>query len=171
MKNKKTTSVFLVDDDAIFLKVQETQFKEKTNFIVKTFSTGEDCINHLSEKPDIIFLDYNLNSSNPSANNGLQILAKIKKIDKNIEVVMQSSQDKLEVAVNCMKNDAFDYIVKGESAFTRAQKAISTLFYQQKIKKELSHYKSTSIVLIAIVGVLLVALPVIMIYFPEVLNR
>jgi len=171
MKNNKTTLVFLVDDDAIFLKVLEIQFKEKTNFNVKTFSTGEDCINDLSEKPDIIFLDYNLNSSNTSANNGLQILTKIKKIDKNIQVVMMSSQDRMEVAVNCMRNDAFDYIVKGESAFIGAQKAISVLFYQNKLMKELSHYKSTSIVLIAIVGILIIALPIVMIYFPEVLNR
>jgi two-component system OmpR family response regulator len=52
--------VFLVDDDFIFLKVLETQFNEQTDFIIKTFSTGDECLLNLSDNPDIIFLDYYL---------------------------------------------------------------------------------------------------------------
>ena len=53
---------------------------------------------------------------------------------------MLSSQDKIEVAVNCMKHQAFDYIVKSETAFLRLQKTITTIFHYQKIEKALSWY-------------------------------
>ena len=53
---------------------------------------------------------------------------------------MLSSQDKIDVAVNCMKHQAFDYIVKSETAFLRLQKAITTIFHYQRIEKALSWY-------------------------------
>jgi len=72
--------------------------------------------------------------------NGLETLDRIKKINAQIPVIMLSSQDKIEVAVNCMKHHAFDYIVKSETAFLRLQKAISNFFHNQKIQKALSWY-------------------------------
>jgi len=139
--------IFLVDDDPIFLKVLETQFKEQTDYEVLTFLTGEDCLKNLSQKPDIIFLDYYLNPTNPNVHNGLEILHEIKAIDSNIPVVMLSSQDQIEVAVNCMKHDAFDYIVKSEGTFMRAQKVIAVLFNQKKLEKEVVFYKTSALTL------------------------
>ncbi len=135
--------LFLVDDDPIFLKVLETQFKEQTEYIIKTFSTGEECLANLFQKPDLIFLDYYLNPENLK-HTGLQILDKIKETDFNIQVVMLSSQDQIEVAVNCMKHDAFDYIIKGEVTYMRAQKAINTLFNQNKLQEEVVFYKTSA---------------------------
>lgn len=72
--------------------------------------------------------------------NGIEILDKIKAFNPDIPVVMLSSQDKIEVAVNCIHHKAFDYIVKSETAFLRLQKAITTIFHTQKIEKALSWY-------------------------------
>ncbi|MFO7656193.1 MAG: response regulator, partial [Bacteroidales bacterium] len=58
----------------------------------------------------------------------------------HIPVIILSSQDKIEVAVNCMKHQAFDYIVKSETAFLRLQRAITTIFHYQKIEKALNWY-------------------------------
>jgi len=85
-------------------------------------------------------LDYYLDSIEKNAINGLETLDKIKAFNKDIPVIMLSSQDKIEVAVNCMKHQAFDYIVKSETAFLRLQKAITTIFHYQRIEKALSWY-------------------------------
>ena len=154
MKTEKKAKVFLVDDDSIFLKVLETQFQEKTKHEVKTFSNGEDCLKNLEEKPDIIFLDYYLNPSDPNQT-GLKILDKIKKVDSKINVVMLSSQDSIEVAVNCLKHEAFDYIVKSEAAFMRAQKAIQLVSYQKRLETELAFAKRAAIVLTLLLVVIL----------------
>ena len=72
--------------------------------------------------------------------NGIETLDKIKAVNPGIPVIMLSSQDKIDVAINCMHHKAFDYIVKSETAFIRLQKAITTIFHTQKIEKALSWY-------------------------------
>ena len=72
--------------------------------------------------------------------NGIDTLDKIRAIDPDIPVVILSSQDKIDVAVNCMHHHAFDYVVKSETAFLRLQTIISRIFSHKKLKKELSWY-------------------------------
>jgi len=155
MKKKLKTNVFLVDDDPLFLKVMETQFKDQTYYNIHAFSTGEECLKNLSQKPDIIFLDYYLNTTKSKADNGLAILDKIKAFDPKIQVIMLSSQDSMSIAINCLRHDAFDYIVKSEAAFVRAQKAISSLLLQIKLKKELILYKTVGIIAFSAILILL----------------
>jgi len=140
MTDEKKIVLFMVDDDVLFLKSIEIDFAENTQFATKTFATGEQCIENISQNPDIIILDYHLNGIDQNAINGMDTLVKIKAINPEIPVIMLSSQDSIEVAVNCMKHQAFDYIVKSETAFIRLQKAITSILYNQKIEKTLSWY-------------------------------
>lgn len=68
---------------------------------------------NLSHDPDVIILDYYLDGIEATAMNGIETLDKIKAFNQDIPVVMLSSQDKIEVAVDCMHHRAFDYVVKG----------------------------------------------------------
>ena len=138
MNNK--IKLFLVDDDALFLKSLEIEFLQHADFEIKTFATGELCLENLTHYPDVIILDYQLDGIDKNAMNGLETLDKIKAYNPDIPVIMLSSQDKIEVAVNCMHHRAFDYVVKSETAFVRLQKIITTVFRYQKMEKELKWY-------------------------------
>jgi DNA-binding NtrC family response regulator len=138
--NNEKRRIFLVDDDALFLKSLELDFKQHNDFNVETFPTGELCVKNLTNKPDVIILDYHLDGIDKNAMNGLQTLVKIKKYNPDIPVIMLSSQDKIEVAINCMHHKAFDYVVKSETAFMRLQKIIVSIFLYKKMEKELSWY-------------------------------
>jgi two-component system OmpR family response regulator len=140
MKKDTKILLFLVDDDALFLKSLEIEFGDNTESVIQTYATGELCLENITQNPDVIILDYHLNSVDKNAINGLETLDRIKKVNQAIPVVMLSSQDKIEVAVNCMKHQAYDYIVKSETAFIRLQKTITTIFHYQKIEKALSWY-------------------------------
>jgi DNA-binding NtrC family response regulator len=140
MNDKSKIKLFLVDDDALFLKSLEIEFLGHADFRIETFSTGELCLENLSHNPDVIILDYLLDGIVPNAMNGIETLDKILAFNPEIPVVMLSSQDKIEVAVNCMHHKAFDYVVKSETAFIRLQKIISTIFHYQKVQKELNWY-------------------------------
>jgi two-component system OmpR family response regulator len=140
MKNDELIKIFLVDDDVVFLKSLEIEFLEHANFTIETFTSGEACITHVASKPDVVILDYHLDGIDKNAMNGIQTLDKIKAANPDIQVIMLSSQDKIDVAVNCMHHNAFDYVVKSETAFVRLQKVITTIFSYQKMKKELSWY-------------------------------
>lgn len=139
--NKDTkTKLFLVDDDALFLKLLEIEFLQHADFEIETYSTGELCLANLSHNPDVIILDYYLNGVDKEAMNGIEVLDKILTINSDIPVVMLSSQDKIDVAIDCMHHKAFDYVVKSETAFIRLQKIISSIMERKKLEKTLNWY-------------------------------
>jgi DNA-binding NtrC family response regulator len=140
MTKDNKVKIFLVDDDALFLKSLEIDFLQQGDFDVKTFATGELCLENLSQNPHLIILDYNLDGIVKNAMNGIETLDKIKIIDPDIPVVMLSSQDNIEVAINCMHHKAFDYVVKSETAFFRLQKILTSIFSYKKMEKELNWY-------------------------------
>lgn len=140
MNRKVKIKVFLVDDDVLFLKALQIDFEMQGEYEVKTFASGEDCILDLTLNPDFIVLDYHLDGMNKDAMNGIQTLDKIKAFNLKIPVIILSSQDKIEVAVNCMHHKAFDYVVKSETAFMRIHKIITTYHRYQKLENELKWY-------------------------------
>ena len=140
MKTQKKIQLFLVDDDALFLKSLEIDFSQHPDYKIETYATGELCVENLSHQPDIIILDYQLDGIEKNVMNGIQTLDKIKSFNPEIPVVMLSSQDKIEVAINCMHHKAFDYVVKSETAFMSLQKKISTFLNFKEIEGELNWY-------------------------------
>jgi DNA-binding NtrC family response regulator len=145
MNNVKKIKLFLVDDDKIYLKLLESEFllntdSNTTEFTVETYATGELCIANLAKNPDVIILDYHLDGIYKGAMNGLRVLDKIKEINPDIPVVILSAQDKIDVAIDCMRHNALDYVVKSETAFIRLQKIITTILKYQKMEKALKWY-------------------------------
>lgn len=138
--NKEKIKLFLVDDDALFLKSLEIEFKHHADFTVETYATGERCMENLQHNPDVIILDYHLDGIDNTAMNGIETLDKIKAYSPDIAVIMLSSQDKIDVAITCMHHRAYDYVVKSETAFTRLQKIITTLFQYRRMEKQLNWY-------------------------------
>jgi len=132
--------LFLVDDDMLFLKSLEIEFMDRADFTIETYVTGELCLANLSNNPDVIILDYYLDGIDPTAMNGIQTLDKIRAINPDIPVVILSSQDSIDVAVDCMHHKAYDYVVKSETAFIRLQKIISSIFEFKKMEKTLNWY-------------------------------
>lgn len=137
---KTKIKLFLVDDDAVFLRLLEIEFHEHGEFDIETFATGELCVNNLSHKPDVIILDYLLDGVERDVMNGIDTLDKIKAFNPEIPVIMLSAQDKIDVAINCMHHAAYDYVVKSETAFMRLQKIITNIFETKKLKKQLNWY-------------------------------
>jgi two-component system OmpR family response regulator len=140
MINNKKMKIFLVDDDAVFLRLLEIELLEHADFMIETYATGELCVSSLSGRPDVIILDYLLDGVESNAMNGIETLDQIKAFDPEITVVMLSAQDKIDVAINCMHHKAFDYVVKSETASLRVQKIISSIFETKKLKKQLNWY-------------------------------
>jgi two-component system, OmpR family, response regulator len=48
MKKENRIKLFLVDDDAIFLKLLEIEFLQNADFDIVTFQNGEQCIENLA---------------------------------------------------------------------------------------------------------------------------
>lgn len=101
--------IFLVDDDVFSLNLTEQHIRNLGYNDVNTFESGTACLNSLDQKPDIIFLDHNMDTLT-----GFEVLKKIKRSNPNIYVVMLSAQENMKTAIDSLKFGAFDYIIKGD---------------------------------------------------------
>lgn len=134
--------IFVVDDDKMQREMVSDHLKAKPGYDVSTFETGEEMVKRLGEQPDVIILDYHLNSVNKDAAEGIDVLQRIKKEeDSKTEVIMYSGQDSLEVAVNTMRYGAFDYVVKNETAFHRIDGAIGKMLRLREAELDAARYK------------------------------
>ena len=124
---------FIVDDDRFCATVYEQYLRNHHYDDITSFSNGDECLDALHQKPDIIFLDHNMEELN-----GFEVLKKIKRYDPNIYVIMVSAQENIETAVNALKYGAFDYLVKDADV---CEKPTNTIDKILKIKEEISQSK------------------------------
>jgi DNA-binding NtrC family response regulator len=117
MSSKAIKKVFVVDDDEMMSMALEDHLTRNTLHEIHCFTTGEECIRNLRLQPDIIILDYNLNSVQKEAANGMAILEAIKKLNKHIPVILFSAQDAYSVALQSINKGATQYVIKDENAF------------------------------------------------------
>ncbi len=115
---KEKTKLFIVDDEPLLSEMLTDYLKEQyLGFKIKSFATGEACLERLHENPDAVILDYFLNSREKDAANGIDILKEIKKRNKSIPVIMLSSQESYAIATQTIMYGAVHYVIKGKDAF------------------------------------------------------
>jgi DNA-binding NtrC family response regulator len=142
MYTNRTLKIVLIDDDPQMLEMLKDFFVGKyTLSEVITYTTGEEALNRLVTEPNLIILDYHLDSVNSKAMDGMQVLKKLKDRFPNVPVIFLSGQEKAEVAANTMKYGAWDYIVKNESAFHRLEILINNVLGHVDLKKNLGTQK------------------------------
>jgi len=127
MSFNKPKKIFIVDDDEMLQATLEDYLTRKTPHQVMCFGTGEECMAHLSEMPDIIILDYNLNAVNKNAANGLDTMQEIKKHYSNIHFIMLSGQDHYGIALQSLQHGADQYYIKDEDAYEKIAQLIEEM--------------------------------------------
>jgi two-component system, OmpR family, response regulator len=166
METKDEYTVYLVDDDKMFLASLRNSLEQKFGSMLKIFEyeSGEKCIEDIDSATDIIILDYYLNDGeHPGSMDGLKVLKKIKSISKDIVVIMISGQDKLQVAIDSIKNGANEYLAKSESTFVRLQNMMKNITENIKSARENSKFLKWNIGL-AVIIIAIVLLDVIWYY-------
>lgn len=175
MEINKDLPVFLVDDDKMFLTSLTHQLKSifKPDINITTFATGEECLKQLEDKPCIIILDYYLNSNYHDAMNGLEVLKRIMQVNSHAKVIILSSQDKMEIAVDTIKHGAYDYIVKNDNVFLRLKLSIINASNAISVSKELKSFKLLVKVVAALILVIIGGCILLQTYHPELsgINR
>ena len=115
----KPKKIFIVDDDTMLTEALKDYLTRKTPNDITIFNTGEECLKHMSENPEIIVLDYYLNSVRKDAANGMEILQVIKKHYPGLHVIMLSSQERYAIALQTIQKGAEQYVIKDENAFAK----------------------------------------------------
>lgn len=98
----------LIVDDEKGITDSLKDFFQNRGFNVKTANSGEDALTAVkADKPDIIFLDIRMRGIS-----GLDVLEKVKKMDKNIKVIMLTIHEEQEIADKAKALGADEYITK-----------------------------------------------------------
>ena len=147
MEVQEKRFVFLIDDEPIQNEMLKDFLADRFLSHIKTFDNGEDAMKEMHLGPEVIVLDYHLNAHDKSAKNGVEVLKMIKDNYPKVEVIMLSGQDKIEVAVESMKYGAYDYVLKGETAFSRIENVMNNISELHKYKSINNAYKRTIIYL------------------------
>ncbi|MDR2233091.1 MAG: sigma-54 dependent transcriptional regulator [Tannerella sp.] len=112
MTNLQRLSVLVVDDDKDVLTAVRFLLKPEVKQIV-TDTNPENLRKLLTEnRPDILLLDMNFNSSMNTGNEGLYWLRQIKTWDSKVQVIMITAYADIDLAVQCLKEGAADFLVK-----------------------------------------------------------
>lgn len=143
--------VFIIDDEE-FVRTSLRDFLSKKfpDATVDLFETGEAALKNLNKIPDAVILDYYLDLNDTGAANGVEILKQIKDRLPTAYVVLLSGQESLAIASDTIKYGAYDYIVKGESAFYRLQLIINRIYGYNKRAAEAKLNKPFNVILVAL---------------------
>jgi DNA-binding NarL/FixJ family response regulator len=126
---------------------------------VTLYTTGESALNDNVIKPDVIIMDYQLDSAESKALSGLQILMKIKK-KYDAPVIFLTGQERTDVAASIMKYGAYDYVVKNQQSFSKLESILNTLLAERSSVKPPKKNRTigiaiTFVVILAVVLLLL----------------
>lgn len=104
--------LLIVDDDRSFLGALERALR--ANFSVSTAATEEEALQAFAAGPDIILLDIRLDETEPQNRAGVELLKRFLAMRSGIPVVMTSAYGDMDIAVECMRLGAADFIDKAD---------------------------------------------------------
>jgi len=111
--------IFIVDDDEMLTEALSDFLTRKIPHDISIFHTGEECMQHISEHPDVVILDYYLNSVHKDAANGLEVLEAFHNHMPGTRFIMLSSQESYGTAAQTIQKGAEYYIIKDDDAFQK----------------------------------------------------
>ncbi|WP_320112022.1 sigma-54 dependent transcriptional regulator [Draconibacterium orientale] len=134
-KPRNNYKVYIVEDNVLYARVLKKQLLDD-QLQVKVFHNGTDFINAMSEKPDVVTLDYTLPDMT-----GKEVLAKIQEKIPDTHVIVISAQDDISTAIELMKNGAYDYIMKAPDTREKLSNIIRNIYRTDQLQTENTNLK------------------------------
>ena len=106
MNTMASELIYIVDDDAPLRRLIKTLLEDQGHS-VKDFESGTSLLKELDNSPSLILLDVMM----PGID-GLETLERIKSSRPDLPVIMLTSADRVETAVDVIKRGAYDYLLK-----------------------------------------------------------
>jgi len=126
---KKLSSVFIVEDNAVQRSMLSDHLSKYPKLKIREFSSGDSCLKELIsgnvEEPELVLMDYFLESSFGTSKDGLETLTKLKEIFPDTDVVMLTSVENQKIIDLAKKKGALDYIVKSAGSFQKLDSIIN----------------------------------------------
>ena len=116
---KTPKKIFIVDDDEMLTMALSDRLLKDAPHDISIYHTGEDCAKDIAKNPEVVILDFYLNSQKKDAANGLEVLQSLKKALPQTRFIMLSSQENYFKATQTIQKGAELYVIKDETAFDK----------------------------------------------------
>ena len=133
--SNKELVVFVVDDNKLYLNLLMNVIK-KPNITVHAFELGETCLKCLDLKPDLVILDYHLNSVLRTAMKGDKVAEIIHEEKPDTEIILISSDQKFKLFVDLRIAKANNIRYKDKSSLRYLRRLVLNMW-----KRKLVHLK------------------------------
>jgi DNA-binding NtrC family response regulator len=133
----KPFKIFIVEDNDWYNRLLVYNLSLNPDYEIESFTNGRGCLENLHKNPDVITLDYRLPDMQ-----GLEILKKIKAENDEIQVIVISEQDDIDVVVELLKFGAYDYIVKSKDIRDRLLNTVQNIRKGVHLKREIVSLRS-----------------------------
>jgi DNA-binding NtrC family response regulator len=163
MQNKKNPLIFVVEDNQMYNNLVISYLKTNKFTNVESYLTGEEALQNMDKKPDIVIQDYLLDGMT-----GIEVLIKAKKTNPNVEFIFLSGQDSIDVAINSMKYGAYDYIVKDQMALQKMVNKIHKIDSVAELVKSNKRYKVGVVLFFIGIVILVIVTIVLAILHPQI---
>lgn len=133
---EKTFKIFVVEDNEWYNKLLVHHLSLNPDYEVESFFNARDFLKDLNKAPDVVTLDYRLPDML-----GTEVLKRIKDENEDIQVILVSEQEDIQIVVELLKQGAYDYIVKSSDVRERLLNTVSNIRKGVSLKKEISHLR------------------------------
>lgn len=123
--------IFFVDDDKMMLNLMEYTFKCREGFDVKSYYSGEECLENLNLNPSMVVLDYYLGEGESTAMSGLDTLKKINETHSEIPVVILSREKDKNLINRFMDYGAMQYVIKDDFFINTLIETVENYFMEK----------------------------------------
>jgi DNA-binding NtrC family response regulator len=128
--------IFIVEDDPWYGQVLLHHLGLNPDYEITLFTNAKELLAQLYKQPDLICMDFGLPDMD-----GEKLLKEIQLGNKQIPVVVISSQEEIAVAVKLLKIGAKDYIIKDDHTKDMLWKSIMHIRENISLKKEVEELK------------------------------
>lgn len=120
-------TLFIIEDDPMFAEMMKDYLQSRPMWEVLHYPTGEEAVKNAFRNPEVVIIDYHLDSINTKGMSGIDTMMQLKKISPRSHCVFLSGQKSYGVALQTISHGAENYIIKDEAAFNEIGKILDGL--------------------------------------------
>jgi two-component system response regulator AtoC len=152
MKNHKVYTLFVMEEGEAYTFLLKYKLQKSPEYKVLHYHTGEEVVENLHQKPDVVIIDDKFSGSGSSL-----LLQALKRNVPKIPVIILSSPGNTSAFLEHVRDGIHDYLIKEEDSAQLADKLINRIvkiIKQREMKDlDLQHVKILTAIVVLVLSI------------------
>lgn len=135
-EDRHMTKIFIVEDNEVYATLLQHTLESEDKYDIQMIKSADELFKKIHLNPDIVTIDYNLPDRN-----GLDVLKEVKNYNKDIQAIILSGQERVDVVVECYNHGASSYIIKNDNTIVELTKTVENLSKNVNLRKEVDYLR------------------------------